>query len=187
MRTLKLQLQVTVDGFMAGPNGEMDWMTFPWTDDIGQYVTALTEPVDTILLGRKLAQGFIPHWASIPEEAGADKINGSKKVVFTHTLAESEWDNTVLAKGDLATEVDALKNQPGGDLIVYGGGTFVSSLIRADLIDEFHLFINPAAIGNGMAIFSGLDTKQSLTLRHAKAFDCGIVVVCYQPKRAQSA
>ncbi|WP_310588989.1 dihydrofolate reductase family protein [Fibrella forsythiae] len=172
-----------MDGFMAGPNGEMDWLTFGWTTDIGQYVTALTEPVDTILLGRKLAQGFIPHWASIPEAPGADKMNGSKKVVFTKTLTESVLDHTVLATGDLATEVNALKNQPGGDLIVYGGGTFVSSLIDAGLINEFHLFINPAALGNGMAIFGGLDTTRQLTLVQAKAFDCGIVVLQYKPKR----
>ncbi|MEZ0540027.1 dihydrofolate reductase family protein [Fibrella arboris] len=183
MRTLKLQVQVTVDGFMAGPTGEMDWLAYPWTDDIGQYVGALTEPVDTILLGRHLAQGFIPHWAANPELPGADKINGTPKVVFTKTLTTSPWENTRLATGDLATEINALKNEPGGDLIVYGGGTFVSSLIKAGLIDELHLFINPAAIGSGMAIFGGLDSKQALTLGKATAFDCGIVALCYQPKR----
>jgi dihydrofolate reductase len=62
--TFKLKVQTTVDGYMAGPNGEMDWMTFPWTDDINAYVTALTEPVDCIVLGRKLAEGFIPTWAA---------------------------------------------------------------------------------------------------------------------------
>ena len=184
MRTLKLQVQATVDGFMGGPNGEMDWLAFDWTDDVKQYVAALTESVDTILLGRNLAQGFIPHWAAHPELEGAEVFNNSPKVVFTKTLHTSPWENTTLAKGELATEINALKNQPGGDLIVYGGGTFVASLIKEGLIDELHLFINPAAIGNGMPIFGGLDTKQNLTLLHTKAFDCGIVVVCYQPKRA---
>ncbi len=156
---------------MAGPNGEMDWLTFAWTDDVGQYVATLTEPVDTILLGRKLAQGFIPHWEANPELPGADKINASSKVVFTRTLDTAPWENTRLAKGDLPTEINALKSQPGGDLIVYGGGQFVASLIKEGLIDESHLFINPTAIGNGMAIFGGLNTKQSLTLKHTKAFD----------------
>lgn len=180
MRTLKLQVQLTVDGFIAGPNGEMDWMTFPWTDDISQYVDELTKPVDTILLGRKLAQGFIPHWASIPDEPGADKINNAHKVVFTKTLDESVWNNTVLATGELTTEVNALKNSSGGDLIVYGGGTFVSSLIEADLIDEYHLFVNPAAIGKGIPIFAGLNTMQRLTLHQSKAFTCGIVALSYR-------
>ncbi|CCH02659.1 putative protein yyaP [Fibrella aestuarina BUZ 2] len=185
MRTLNLQVQVTVDGFMAGPNGEMDWMTFPWTDDIGQYVTALSAPVDTILLGRKLAEGFIPHWAAHPDEPGADLFNNAPKVVFTKTLDASPWPNARLANGDLATEINALKSQPGGDLITYGGGTFVASLIRAGLIDNLHLFVNPAAIGNGMPVFGGLDTTQALTLMKAVAFDCGIVVLHYQPKRSE--
>ncbi|WP_375444709.1 dihydrofolate reductase family protein [uncultured Fibrella sp.] len=183
MRTLKLQVQATVDGFMAGPNGEMDWLTFPWTDDVGRYVAYLTEPVDTILLGRNLAQGFIPHWAANPDSPGADKINSTPKVVFTKTLDTSPWDNTRLATGELTADINALKNEPGGDMIVYGGGTFVASLIKAGLIDELHLFINPAAIGDGMPIFGGLITRQLLTLAHAKAFDCGIVVLTYRPKQ----
>ncbi|NID12160.1 dihydrofolate reductase family protein [Fibrivirga algicola] len=184
MRTLKLQVQATVDGFMAGPTGEMDWLTVNWTDDIGQYVAAITEPVDTILLGRNLAQGFIPHWATNPELPGADKINSTHKVVFTKTLDTSPWERTRLATGDLAAEINALKNEPGGDMIVYGGGTFVASLIKAGLIDELHLFINPVALGTGMAIFNGLDTKQNLTLVRSMAFECGIIVLCYEPKRA---
>ena len=117
-----------------------------------------------IILGRKLAQGFIPHWASHPEEEGADKFNSTKKVVFTKTLEKSEWDNTVLAKGDLVDEIAKLKKQDGKDIIAYGGATFVSALIKHGLIDEFHLFINPTAIGNGMSIFKELDSKQNLIL-----------------------
>jgi len=184
MRTLKLQVQATIDGFMAGPNGEMDWLTFNWTDDISQYVAAITEPVDTILLGRNLAQGFIPHWAANPEIPGADKINSTHKIVFTKNLDTSPWENTRLATGDLATEINALKNEPGGDMIVYGGGTFVASLIKAGLIDELHLFVNPVAIGTGMAIFHGLDRKQNLTLMKSMTFECGIVLLCYRPSQA---
>ena len=93
------------------------------------------------------------HWASHPEEEGADKFNSTKKVVFTKTLEKSEWDNTVLAKGDLVDEINKLKKQDGKDIIAYGGATFVSALIKHGLIDEFHLFINPTAIGNGMSNF----------------------------------
>jgi dihydrofolate reductase len=182
MRKLKLQVQMTVDGYIAGPNGEMDWMVFNWDNEINKYVTELTEPVDTIVLGRKLAQGFIPHWASHPEEAGADKFNSTKKVIFTKTLDKSEWDNTVLAKGDLVDEINRLKNQDGQDIIAYGGATFVSALIKHGLIDELHLFINPAVIGSGMSIFKELDSKQMLTLVKSTAFECGIVILQYAPK-----
>ena len=182
MRKLKLQVQMTVDGYIAGINGEMDWTTRDWDDKLKKYVGEITEPVDCIILGRKLAQGFIPYWASHPEQEGADKFNSTKKFVFTKTLEKSEWDNTVLAKGDLVEEIAKLKKQDGQDIIAYGGATFVSALIKHGLIDEFHLFINPTAIGNGMSIFKELDGKQDLALVKSTSFDCGIVVLNYEPQ-----
>ena len=185
MRKLKLQVQMTVDGYIAGPNGEMDWMVWDWDDALKNYVTAITAPVDCIILGRKLAQGFIPHWAANPEQEGADKMNNTAKVVFTKTLDKSEWPNTVLAKGNLVDEITQLKKQPGNDIIVYGGANFVSALIKEGLIDEYHLFINPTAIGNGMTIFKELDGKLNLALVKSTSFACGIVVLNYEPKRNQ--
>jgi dihydrofolate reductase len=182
MRKLKLQVQITVDGFIGGVNGEMDWTVRDWDDELKKYVTAITEPIDCIVLGRKLAQGFIPYWAANPEQEGAAIFNSAKKVVFTKTLDHSEWDNTVLAKGDLVEEINKLKKQDGKDLIAYGGATFVSALIKHGLIDEFHLFVNPSAIGNGLTIFKELDRKQNLTLVKSSPFACGIVVLNYERK-----
>ena len=165
MRKLKLQVQITIDGFISGQNGEMDWMCFPWSEDIINYVKEITEPVDTIILGRKLAEGFIPHWENVaknpknPEFEGGVKYSNTPKIVFTKTIEKSIWNNTEVANGELIEEITKLKNQSGKDLIVYGGGTFVTALINASLIDEFHLFINPTAIGNGMTIFRGLTVE----------------------------
>jgi dihydrofolate reductase len=187
MRKLKLQVQMTVDGFIAGSNGEMDWMVYNWDDEINQYVKELTEPIGCIVLGRILAQGFIPHWAGVaanpkaPDYAAGQKFAGTDKVVFTKTLEKTEWENTVLAKGDLVEEIMNLKNQKGGDIMAYGGGTFVSSLIKTNLIDEYHLFINPAAIGSGMTIFAGLGSRLNLKLKHTAGFPCRDVVLCYEP------
>ncbi|MGZ5190934.1 MAG: dihydrofolate reductase family protein [Flavisolibacter sp.] len=186
MRKLKLQIQISVDGFIAGPNGEMDWMEWNWDEELKKYIGEITEPVDTIVLGRKLAQGFIPYWAGVaanpddPENSAGKKFSDTKKVVFTKTLDKSEWDNTVLAKGDIVDEINSLKNQVGKDIIAYGGADFVSSLIKHGLIDEYHLLINPTAIGNGMAIFNGLEGKQKLKLVKAISFECGIVVINYK-------
>jgi len=162
-------------------------MKFPWTEDISDYVRALTAPVDTIVLGRKLAQGFIPHWTNVakdpkdPAYEGGVKYVTTQKIVFTKTLDKSIWDNTELAKGDLVETITKLKNQAGGDIIVYGGGTLVSSLIKNKLIDELHLFVNPAAIGNGMPIFKELTEMQKFDLIGVRNFDCGIVVLNYKP------
>jgi dihydrofolate reductase len=127
---------MSVDGFIAGPSGEMDFLLRDWDEGLIQYVAELTEPVDCIVLGRKLAQGFIPHWADVaanpehPEFLAGQKFTDTPKVVFSKTLDQSGWANTVLAKGDLVDEITNLKKQDGKDIIVYGGATFVSALIK---------------------------------------------------------
>jgi len=162
MRKLKLQVQISIDGYIAGVNGEMDWITWSLDNAILKYISDLNKDIDCILLGRVLAEGFIPHWkmeATDPTKKRdfvkemseqydfAKKMHETKKVVFTKSLKNSEWENTVLATGDLATEINTLKNQHGGDIVAYGGAAFVSSLIKTGLIDEFHLFVNPVSIG----------------------------------------
>lgn len=186
MRKLKLQVQTTVDGYMGGPNGEMDWLTFPWTDDIMGYVTALTESVDTIVLGRKLAEGFIPAWEAGPpgeDQKAIDTMNNTPKVVVSNSLTESPWKNAVVAGGDLAEIVNGLKSQPGGDIIVYGGSTLVCNLTAQGLIDELHLLVNPTAIGTGLPVFPNADGPQRLNLVAATPFDCGIIAMHFEPKR----
>ncbi|GAA3448133.1 dihydrofolate reductase family protein [Planomonospora venezuelensis] len=184
MRTFKLQVQTTVDGYMAGPGGGMDWMTFPWTDDVSAYIDALTKPVDCIVLGRKLAEGFIPAWESGPEgedQESIDWMNNTPKVVISNSLTESPWKNATVAGGDLAATIRELKARPGGDMIAYGGGTLVSNLIAEGLLDELHLFVNPVAIGAGMPVFP--DGRQQLRLVAARPFGCGITAMHFEPQR----
>lgn len=187
MRKLKLQMLITVDGFVAGANGELDWMTWNWDDELKAHVKAMTDSVDTILMGRKMTDGFISHWSSItdnPQDESyefAKKMMDTEKVVFTKTLSESNWKNTRLAKGDLMKEISDLKDQPGNDIVAYGGAGFVSSLVKSNLIDEYHLFINPAAIGKGLTIFGTLDDGKKLRLVNSRAFDCGVILAFYKP------
>jgi dihydrofolate reductase len=185
MRKLKLQVQVSLDGFIAGPNNEMDWMTWNWDDKLNEYVQELTKPIDCIILGRVLAEGFIPVWKERAAEKDADsfthKMVDTPKIVFSKTMKDNPWENTDLATDDLTEEINKLKNQQGGDLIAYGGARFVSSLIKNNLIDEYHLFVNPVAIGKGKPIYQDLDSKLNLKLIKATAFECGITVLCYKP------
>jgi dihydrofolate reductase len=186
MRKLRLQVQMSVDGCIAGPNGEMDWMVGLLDDELIKYAYKITEPVDTILLGRKMTDVFISSWLDVmnkpddPWYAFSKKMIETPKVVFTKTLNKSTWINTNIATGDLIEEVNKIKNQNGRDIVVYGGASFDSSLIKEKLIDEFYLFINPVAIGNGMTIFKDLNEIQKYTLIESKAFESGIVLLRYQ-------
>jgi dihydrofolate reductase len=142
---------------------------------------------DTLLLGRKLADGFINFWEKAaadknPNTPFAQKIADMQKVVFTKTLDESSWNNTTLAKGNLAEEIAELKNQNGKDIIVVGGADFVSSLIKEGLIDEYHLIVNPTAMGNGMTIFNSLDGIRKFEPISAKLYSGGKIVLSYKPK-----
>jgi dihydrofolate reductase len=187
VRTFRLQVQTTVDGYMGGPSGEMDWLTFPWSDDVGAYVQALMDPVDTIVLGRKLAEGFIPAWAAGPpgeDQASIDWMNNTPKVVISDSLAESPWENATIANGDLTETITQLKAAPGGDLIAYGGATLVRELIARELLDEIHLFVNPTAIGAGLPVF-GEGGYQRLELVRATPFECGITALHLAPRRAE--
>jgi dihydrofolate reductase len=185
MRKLKLQVQISIDGFIAGANYEMDWLTFNWDDNIKQYVGSITEPIDHIVLGRKLAEGFISHWAAVasdpanPEYEASKKFTETPKLVFSKTVAGNEWKNTSVTRGNIIEEITHLKNQPGNDIMAYGGASFVSSLIKERLIDEFHLFVNPVVLGKGLPIFSSIAEKQHLVLIKSIAFPCGIVVLNY--------
>ncbi|OGU30542.1 MAG: deaminase [Ignavibacteria bacterium GWA2_35_9] len=186
MRKLKLQVQMSVDGFVARTNGELDWMKWDWDDELKNYVNQLTDSADTILLGRKMTDGFISYWSNVKLESEeyrfAKQMVDYHKIVFTKTLDKSNWENTTLAKGDITDEVNKIKKQNSKkDIVVYGGAGFVSSLIKNNLIDEYNLFINPTAIGKGLEIFKDVDSKLSLKLKKSTAFDCGIVVNQYQP------
>lgn len=185
MRKLKLQMQMSVDGFVCGPEGQLDWMTWEWDDKLKEFGTELTDSFDTILLGRKMSPGFIGHWEGVvnnqPDSrdyASAKIFVDTPKIVFSKTIESMEGQNVVVENGDLAEKVSELKSEPGKDIIVYGGASFVSSLIENNLIDELNLFINPTAIENGMRIFSG---RTNLKLVKSQAFECGIVVNTYIP------
>ncbi len=180
-------MQLSVDGFVAGLNGEMDWMTWDWDDILKNYIGAITESVDCILLGRVLAEGFIPTWAArasdpATADAFAHKMVDTPKLVFSKTLSESGWQNTRVAS-DIVEEITALKQQPGNDIMVYGGSRFVSSLIQQNLIDEYHLFINPVVLGNGLPIWQQLTKRLPLKLVKTTVSHSGIVILCYVPEQ----
>ena len=192
MRKLILQMQMTVDGFVAGPNGEQDWVFASGKKDpealqqIVDFSVELAASCDTILLGRKLSHGgFIDYWKNVGENQPENPWNpfgkhmvSHRKIAFSHTDTAIAGDNVEVENGDLATVVQALKNQPGKDLLVYGGVGFVSSLVSLNLIDEYYLSINRIAIGSGLSIFK---ERKVLELESSPAFKHGKIVNKYVP------
>jgi dihydrofolate reductase len=187
MRKLKLQVEISVDGCIAGPNNEMDWLICD--DECMKYIDDMAESVDTIIMGRKMVDEFISHWSGRsnksddPWNAFAKKMIEIPKIVFTKTLTKSNWINTEIANGDLKDEINKLKSQDGKDILVYGGASFDSSLIKEKLIDEFYLLVVPIVFGNGKTIFRDLKEIQKLTLIESKVFDCGLVLLHYEVKK----
>lgn len=178
-------MQVSLDGFNStGENDEQKWVTWD-LEGIRPYVLNLFDESDTIIIGRKLAVDFIPFWTETEKEIGhpmhdfATRIVSAQKILFTKTIQESVWENTELAKGRLSDEINNLKNQEGKDIIVYGGSSFVSALISEGLIDEFHFFINPVALGNGVSAFSQLKNRQPLKLVKTHVCESGIIITHY--------
>src|SRR5258705_7016200 len=187
MRKLKLHMNMSLDGYVARLNGELDWMTWDQDDKLIEFIHSLIDSSDTILLGRKMTDGFVNHWENVvnnkpdsPDFSLAKKIVDIPKVVFTKTLDKSPWNNTTLAKGNLAEEIANLKKQPGKDILVFGGAGFVSSLIKEGLIDEYHLIVNPTAMGNGLTIFNSLDSIQKFSPIQAKLYKGGKTVLSYK-------
>ena len=176
---------MTINGYVGGPNGENDWMTWNPDDEFIAFMVSVLDSSDTLLLGRKLAEGgFVEFWQNTaeknPAHPFAKKIAALPKIVFSKTMDKSTWDNTTLAKGDLSEEVTRLKEQEGKDILVFGGANFVSSLIKEGLIDEYHLIINPTAMGKGMTIFNSLDTIQKFTPIQSRLYPGGKTVLSFR-------
>ena len=185
MRKLKLQIQMTIDGFVAGPDGELDWMWTAAEESVGRKVIELADSCDTILLGRNMTRGFIDHWENVvdnqpdsTEQSLAYRMVNMRKIVFSRTQTAINGRNLEVENGDLAAAVKALKKESGKDILVYGGANFVSSLISENLIDEYFIFINPVAIGNGLSIFKA---KQLLKLDSSTSYKHGKVLHKYLP------
>jgi dihydrofolate reductase len=192
MRKLKLEMQISADGFSSSQDGNNDWMVWNWAPDWGwdtelrRHHEALTASSDCILLSRMMAEeGFHQHWQTVaensarPQSSFARAIGDMRKIVFSRTLKESRWANTEIARSGLAEEVSRLKQEPGKDIIVYGGPILVSSLVEAGLIDEFHFIVNPALLGRGKPVLGELHRTTRLRLVDARPFPCGVAVLHY--------
>ena len=180
MRKLVVSEFVSLDGVIENPG----W-TFPyWNDEIAAFKGAETDNTDSLLLGRVTYEGFAQAWPT-SEDEGAAWMNAVPKSVVTATLDNLTWQNSTALRGDLATEVNKLKQQPGRDILLYGSGMLVQALMELDLVDQYNLLYYPVVLGKGQKLFEeGREAK--LKLVEAKSFSSGVVGLIYVPDREAS-
>lgn len=180
MRKILAHEMVTIDGYFAGPNGELDW--FVWDDVLKDVSIELLKSVDTILFGRVTYDMMAGYWPTAPEEDPAIKeaMNSLPKIVFSRTLKNAGWNNTRLVPEIDPGEIRRMKQQPGRNMVIYGSGTLVSALARQGLIDEYRLIVNPVVIGAGKSLFTGITDRLNLRLLDTEALGSGNVLLRYQ-------
>jgi dihydrofolate reductase len=194
VRKVILFIVVSLDGFVGGPNGELDWEVRD--EEVNRSLIGdLLSTVDTMLLGRVLYQGFQQAWPAMASNPSSPKelvdfahwIEDTPKIVFSKTLEKTDWQNSRLVSvktdDDVAKEVVRLKEQPGGDMVVFGGARFAQTLSRLGLIDEYRLKLQPVALGTGLPLFEDVSGRAALRLVKSQVFKSGVVALCYQPAK----
>lgn len=188
MRRLIAVEFVTVDGVMEAPghdphrDGRNAWALRVASEDVQKFNIEQMFSAHAILLGRATYQIWAAFWPSAPPDEGfADRVNSLPKYVVSTTLKKAEWNNSTLIKGNVADEVSKLKQQPAGDIVIYGSADLVNSLMQHDLIDEYRLMVFPVVLGSGKRLFRDESDTTHLRLVDTRAFSSGVVLLTYQP------
>jgi dihydrofolate reductase len=173
---------VSVDGYFAGPNGEIDW--FVGDEESAQYAKDQSNPTNTILFGRVTYELMASYWPTADamknDPIVAEIMNNLPKIVFSRTLEKVEWHNTRLVKDNIEEEIKKMKNQPGKDMVILGSGSIVSAFAQRGLIDEYSFMVNPIILGGGRSIFQGIKDRLNLKLMETRKFKSGNVLLHYQ-------
>jgi dihydrofolate reductase len=191
MRRLILQMQMSVDGFVAARDPSLSWTLWDWMGDcpwdpaLKARFNATLAGIDAVLLSGPMADGYIGHWtrmaqrhAGDPDYAFTGRIVAAHKRVVSRSVERLAHPRTKIVRGPLTAEVQALKAEDGADIICFGGVRFASALLAAGLVDELQLYVNPWAIAAGESIFKA---PMRMACVDAERFECGIVVQRYLP------
>jgi dihydrofolate reductase len=191
MRNVFLYMTMTCDGFFAGPNNELNWMSQTADQEMNDDIVALLSGADTGFMGSPTASGMIPYWSNVVKNPSASKgeraiaqaVNKIHSIILSNREEKLEWDNSELLlvkdDNDLVEAVTKVKRQSGRDLGVPGGIRTAQAFVRLGLIDEYVLMVHPVAIGNGKRVFTD---RADLELVSAKTYTSGIMRVCYRPR-----
>jgi dihydrofolate reductase len=176
MRKIVSYLFITLDGVVESPE---KWVMY--NDEMGNAINELSHAADTLLLGRRTYDTFAASWPqrTNDDDPLADWMNNTPKVVVSSTLQNPTWNNTAVIAGDVAKQLQLLKEQPGKQIVISGSPTLVRSLLHDKLLDELRLFVHPIVAGTGTRLFG--DDGTSLELADSKTLDNGVLYTTYQP------
>lgn len=205
-RELILNMSISTDGFVAGANGELDWVFRNSTEESREWAVAQLADVSLHVMGRQSYQAMADYWPTA-DGPFAPAMNNVPKAVFSRSgqvtapdiantkkaVQEARVDGSVLdswasplALGrELVKDVESLKSEDGGPINALGGASFASSLIAANLVDMFRLVVHPVVLGQGLAIFAGLTSPLDFDLVDLKTFDSGILVKTLRPRNTR--
>ena len=185
MRKLILFMHVSLDGFVAGSRGEMDWINVD--EGIFDYASDRTRNSDTALYGRVTYQMMESYWPTAADNPGATKhdiehsrwYNNVDKVILSRTLKDNLPRRKIISD-HLIDEINLLKRSPGKDIVIFGSPSASHELMQENLIDEYWLFVNPVILGEGIPLFKDIKNKTPLNLLEARSFPSGVVCLHYQ-------
>lgn len=185
MRKIIVSNLISLDGYFEGINQDISW--FNVGEDFFEYARNLLNEVDTILYGRTTYEQMAAYWPGAENQDAVikEKMNSLKKIVFSNTMGKAEWNNTtinhtIVIKRKIEDEIKRLKQQQGGNMVIFGSGTLVSELTQSRLIDEYRLIVCPVILGNGNPLFKSLNERYNLKLISVKQLNSGAVILTYQ-------
>ena len=198
MRKVIFKIELSLDGFISGPNGEMDWgrpkavAEENAAEDNWKDVFDMLSTVDTVLMSRVIYQGFKEYWPAAgtnPSSPKSEKefshwLNNTPKIVFSKTLDSVDWMNARLVKGDVGKEISHLKEQPGKNFVLWGGSIFPQALMNLGLIDEYWANVHPVILGSGKPLFTDVKNRTLFKTLSTKTLKSGTVGHRYEAVRS---
>ena len=186
MRNLIFFMHTSLDGFVTGINGEMDWINLD--DSMFDFVATMTDKADTALYGRVTYEMMQSYWPTAGEQLNATKhdiehstwYNKVSKIVLSKTINDSGLHNTKVISDQLSDNINKLKQQDGKNILIFGSPRASQSLLNQDLIDEFWLFVNPVILGQGIPLFKNITGTTKLKFVESKTFACGVIAIHYE-------
>jgi dihydrofolate reductase len=185
MRKLKFFIHLSLDGFAAGPNGEMDWIKVD--EEMFDFVKTFTDNADTAMYGRKTWEMMDSYWPTAGDKPNASKhdkehsawYEAVEKVVLSDSMKGRKKEKTVFIGGDVVTQIRELKQMEGKDIMIFGSPSVGRSLMKDEVIDEYWLFMNPMILGQGIEVFPSLESRIALTRQASVEFSCGVTALNY--------